>query len=93
MILISARLLVSETPGQKPETLREGHMQYDEVLKEVRSALKDGFELTYIVDDEFIHAVSFLKYRKGDQFVMMLVVRGTREEINNLQIDSELKNS
>lgn len=92
MVLISARLPVSEKgSNQKPETLREEHLPYAKILEEVRSAITMGYEMAHVINDEFIHAISFLKYRSGDKAVMILAIRGTQEEIDSLQQDPVLK--
>lgn len=92
MILIYSRLLVtdSKTP-QKPELIREERLSYDEILKEVCVAISDRYELTYLSEGEFHHAVVFLKYGAGDKYMLILAIRGTKEEIESLQSEPSIK--
>lgn len=93
MLLTCAGLQTIENDKPKLRFLREERLQYQEILKEVHSALTLGYELTYISSDEFNHIVTFLRYKSGDKEILILTVRGTREEIENLQQDPIVKNS
>lgn len=91
MLLIASRLPVSEKSDQKPILVREAHLSYAEILKEVCAALTAGYEVTYFSEGEFHHLVTFLKYGPGDKDILILAIRGTKEEIDNLQIEPCVK--
>jgi len=91
MVLIYARLLLTSNKKNEAETLREEVLTYSEILGQVRTAVAAGYELAHVFSDETMNAVTFLKYKSGDKAVMIIAIRGTREEINNLQQDPVLK--
>lgn len=93
MVLIYARLLITGNKKNEAETLREETLTYSEILKQVETAVAAGYELAHIFSDESMNAVTFLKYKAGDKAVMIIAIRGTREEIEKLQEDPSVKNS
>lgn len=85
MLLICGRLLVTESKKEKNQCTREEHLHYLEIAKEVHSALMAGYELTLVSNDETNHSVTFMKYKADDKVILFLTVRGTEEEINDIQ--------
>lgn len=91
MVLTYARLLILGNKKNEAETLREEVLTYSEILKQVRTAVSAGYEMAHVFSDETMDAVTFLKYKSGDKAVMIIAIRGTREEIEKLQEDPALK--
>ena len=91
MILICARLTIADGKKQKSERVREEYLKYDEALNQIRIAVNEGYEPTFFSNSEFNHSITFLKYGRGDEAIMILSVRGTREEIVKLEEDPALK--
>lgn len=87
MVLIYARLLTSEVKKKEAETLREEILTYPEIIRQVRNAVAAGYELAHVFSDETMNAVTFLKYKSGDKAIMIIAIRGTKEEIERLQLE------
>lgn len=91
MLLIYSRLPTAEEAPKIPELIREQHLSYSDILKEICIAISDGYEVTYFQEGEFSHVVVFLKYGAGDKYILILTIRGTKEEVENLQQEPSIK--
>lgn len=91
MLLIYSRLPTTEKAPKIPELIREQHLSYSDILKEICIAISEGYEITYFQEGEFTHVVVFLKYGPGDTHILILTIRGTKEEVDNLQQEPSVK--
>ena len=87
MMLAWMRTVEIKEKEWKTECFKEKFLKYPDALKEIHLELINKYCVTFIGENEFSHVVALLKYVSGDSTIYTLIIRGTKEEINDIQKD------
>ena len=86
------RLIWTETSEVSPKKwgsrcVKGKFCKFPEALEEIHGALKDGYGITFIGDNEFRHLIALIRYESGGKTIYAFMIHGTRGEISDIQKD------
>lgn len=87
LLYFQTRIYDDKNKKAEMDCIGEMHFTYAETLKEVHEAIMKDYGISHIGDHEFQHLIVLVRYIPHSNVIETLIVRGTREEINDLQRD------